>query len=327
MNTAIRAHRSVVIAAIAMALTLSVVLALGVATASAVNVKLRIEGSSTTHFNGIVNTGPRSVAGGVDSPNCRANGTANAFAEPNALTAAADALGSAVTTSGTFYGWGTLLCSVNGEAVPSTLAGWLIRINNKNNTAPGGFVTATTPLSEGDSVLFYMSPEFATFSSSLDIAAPVTAQPGQPFTILVDEYEHAGDTKSPAAGVSIHSTGVATTTAANGAATISLPSSGRFLVTASKAGAVRGSAWVTIDPATPAAPIARPVAAKVNRFSKCNRVYRKNSRMYKRCIRIVRAKQRSERCTRVYRKRTKKYKRCIRIMHAKQRAELRRKRR
>lgn len=327
MNTAIRAHRSVVVAVVAMAFTLSMVLALGAASASAVNVDLRIEGESVTHFNGVVNTGPRSVAGGVDSPSCRANGTANDFAEPNALTAAADALGTAVTTSGTFYGWGTLLCSVNGEAVPSTLAGWLIRINNKNNTAPGGYVTATTELSEGDSVLFYMSPEYTSFSSSLDVQAPATAAPGQPFTIYVDEYEHTGDTKSPAAGVSIHSTGVATTTAANGTATISLPSSGRFLVTANKSGAVRGSAWVTVDPATPAAPIARPSTTRVNRFSKCGRVYRKNSRMHRRCIRIVRAKQRAEKCTRVYRKRTKKYQRCIRIMHAKQRAKNLRKRR
>lgn len=290
MNSVIRTSRSAAVAAVATAITLVVLLAALAASASAINVKLRIEGSTTTQFNGSVNTGPRSVAGGVDSPNCRANGTPNDFTEPNALTAAADALGSAITTSGTHYGWGTLLCSVNGETVPSVLAGWLIRINNKNNTAPGGFVTATTKLEEGDSVLFYMSPEFTTFGSSLDIKAPANAAPGQPITVLVDEYEHSGDTKSAGSGASVTAGGTTTTTAADGSATLSFPTSGKFLITATKSGAVRGSAWITVDPATPASPIVR-----INRFVKCNRVYRKRTKKHKRCIRIVRAKQRAAR--------------------------------
>lgn len=293
MNTAFRAKRSVVVAVIATTLTLSVLaLALFASSASALNVKLRIEGASTTQFNGVVNTGPRSVHGGVDSPNCRANDTANNFAEANGLTAAADALGANITTSGTHYDWGTLLCSVNGEAVPSQLAGWLVRINNKNNTAPGGFVTATTALAEGDSVLFYMSPEFTTFGSSLDLKVPPNAAPGQALTVLVDEYEHAGDTRSPASGAAVQFNGASTTTAADGSASVSFPSSGTFLVTATKSGAVRGSAWITIDPATPASPTAR--RARINRFVKCNRVYRKKTKKHKRCIRIVRAKQRAE---------------------------------
>lgn len=290
MNTVIRTSWSAAVASVATAFTLLMLLAVFAASASAINVKLRIEGDTTTQFNGAVSTGPRSVAGGVDSPNCRANGTPNDFTEPNALTAAADALGSAVTTSGTFYGWGTLLCSVNGETVPSTLAGWLIRINNKNNTAPGGFVTATTKLEEGDSVLFYMSPEFTTFGSSLEIKAPANAAPGQPITVLVDEYEHSGDTKSAASGVSVKAGGSSTTTAVDGSATLTFPASGKFLITATKSGAVRGSAWITVDPATPASPIVR-----INRFVKCNRVYRKRTKMHKRCIRIVRAKQRAAR--------------------------------
>lgn len=286
--TALRTNRSAVALLIAATLSLSV-LALFASSASAINVKLRIEGATSTQFNGVVNTGARSVQGGIDSPSCRSNGTPNAFSEPNGLTAAADALGAAITTSGTHYDWGTLLCSVNGEAVPTQLAGWLIRINNKNNTAPGGFVTATTPLAEGDSVLFYMSPEFTTFGASLDLKVPANASPGQPITVLVDEYEHSGDTKSAASGVSIQSNGVSATTAADGSASVAFPSSGTFLVTATKSGAVRGSAWITIDPATPATSIVR-----VNRFVKCNRVYRKKTKKHKRCIRIVRAKQRAE---------------------------------
>lgn len=288
MNTVYRGLASRAANALLAATSVVLLFAVFSASASAINVNLRVEGATTTHFNGTVNTSARSVPGGTDDVNCRANSTAADFTEPNGLTAIADALGAAVTTSGTHYGWGVLLCSVNGEA-PATLdEGWLIRINNKNATAPGGYVTATTPISEGDSVLFYMSPEFTTFSSSLDLKLPATASPGQPVTAIVDAVSHSDDSRSAADGVTLSGGGASATTGAAGSASLTFPSSGKFLVTATKSGAVRGSAWITIDPATPATPIVR-----VNRFVKCNRVYRKRTKKHKRCVRIVRAKQRA----------------------------------
>src|SRR4051794_18676387 len=92
-----------------------VVSALFAASASAINVKLRIEGSAGTVFNGNVNTGPRTVAT-TASGSCAADGGSSTptFATP--VTALADWSEAQVPAVpyNTRYA-GTFLCQVGAD--------------------------------------------------------------------------------------------------------------------------------------------------------------------------------------------------------------------
>lgn len=267
----------------------------GLATASAapaaVTVDLRVEGLHTTQFNGTVTTDARSVPGSTDTPACRANAEPAAFSVPNSITAVADAL-PGVATSGTFYGWGTMLCTANGEGPADANAGWLVRINQQDSTAPNGYVTATDPLSNGDSVIVYMSPTYGYFSASLDLRLPATAKPGQPVTGYVNSFDTATDARSPGIGATIVGAGGTASSRADGSFEITFTTPGRHLVTAEKAGAIRGSQWVTIDEAAEPAPVTpvsqrminqrRRIAARANCRAKFPA---RSGRSYRLCVR------------------------------------------
>ncbi len=252
------------VALLATTITILAVLAAG---AAAATVKLRIEGATTTHFNGSVTTAARSVPGAPDSPACRANETPATFTTPNTITAVADALGAGnVTTSGTHYGWGTMLCSIAGEAPVDANGGWLVRINQQDSTAPNGYVTATDPLSNGDSVVLFLSPAWGHFTSSLELILPAEVKTGQSVVGHVDTYDMTTDAKAPAAGVAVAGGAASATSAADGSVQLSFPAAGRYLVTAEKSGAVRGSQWVTVsDEAAPAPPAKVPTQAEINK--------------------------------------------------------------
>lgn len=233
---------------------------------ASVDVDLRIEGSASTLFSGDVTTSARAVPGGSDRPECRADATPVQFSEPNSLTASADALGAeAVATSGGFYGWGTLLCGVNDEFPVDTNAGWMVRINQQDSTAPNGYVTATDPLSNRDSVLLYMTPSFGFYSSSLELRLPRSARPGETVIGYVDSFGTADDLKSAGVGAEVSGGGASATSRADGSFSISFPAPGKFLVTAEKKGAVRGSRWITVDQAALTAPPERPSQKQINR--------------------------------------------------------------
>ncbi|MGK2878855.1 MAG: hypothetical protein ACSLFF_09835 [Solirubrobacterales bacterium] len=260
MNKALTPFRSrVALIALAAVLTLA---AFGATTASAITVNVRVEGATKTQFSGSVTTNARAVPGGTDRPECRANGTAPDFASPNSFTAIADALGDAnIATSGAFYGWGTLLCAVNGEYPADTLGGWLVRINQQDSTAPNGYVTATDPLTDGANVLVFLSPAYGHYSSSLELRLPTTARPGVPVSGFVDSFNTSTDAKSPGSGAAVAGGGAGATAAADGGFAITFPSEGRFLVNAAAGGAVRGSQWVTVAADAPAVPV-KPVTQK-----------------------------------------------------------------
>lgn len=260
--------------------------------AFATNVNLRVEGSSATLFNGAVNTGPRSVPGGTNYPYCHANTAPAVFSTANTLTALADAVGAAnVETSGTYNSWGVQLCSVFGEGTPA-IGGWLVKINNTNVTAPNGYVTATDELKDGDTAELYRVTDYDGIGT-LDLKAPAAAKPNESVAVQLSAYADSDDSKSTPAGITVSGGGASATTNAAGQAVLNFPAAGRFLITAEKAGYIRGSAWVTIDPAS-VQPALRQ-AKKVNRFVKCKTSHhsRKSSK-FKRCIRIVRAKQAAE---------------------------------
>lgn len=249
------------------ALAVLIVSLVAVSSASAaVNVHLRVEGATTTHFSGDVTTDAGSVQGATDRPECRSNLTPATFATPNAITAAASAVGAAnVTTSGTHYGWGTMLCSVNGEFPADANGGWLVRINQQDSTAPNGYVTATDPLSNGDSVVLYMSPAYGHFNASLELRLPATAKPGVPVTGYVDSFSTANDAKTPGSGVAISGGGASATSAADGSFQLTFPSEGKFLVAANKASAIRGSQWVTVDDGIEPVPVVPQTQKQINK--------------------------------------------------------------
>lgn len=238
------------------------VLAIAASTATAASVHLRVEGATKTYFSGDVTTNARSVPSGVDQPFCRADGNPSSFATANTITALADAIGDAkVGTSGTFYGWGTLLCSVDGEAPADKNGGWLVRINQQDSTSPNGYVTATDPLSDNDSVVLFFSPEYGHYSSSLELRVPAQARPGQAVTGYVDSFDASTDVKSIGVGAAISGGGANATSGADGSFQITFPTEGKFLVTASKSGAIRGSQWVTVA-ADAVPPTVRPISQK-----------------------------------------------------------------
>lgn len=251
---------------LAITLVAALFTALGATVASAASVHLRIEGATKTQFNGDVTTNPGSVPGGTNRPECAANSTAASFTSANSLTAVADALGSAnMSTTGTIYNFGTMLCSVNGEFPPDSAGGWLIRINQQDSTAPGGYVTATNPLSNGDSVLFFMSPSYGYYTSSLELRLPTTANPGVPVTGYVDSFNTGTDAKSPGSGAAISGGGGSATSGADGSFSLTFPIAGKFLVTAEKTGAIRGSQWVTVSEAAKPAPVVPQTQQQINR--------------------------------------------------------------
>jgi hypothetical protein len=269
------------------------VLALALATTAQAstnaNVHLRVEAPTETLYNGSVNTGPRTVAGGVDTPACRANGQGHAYPSANPLTAIQDAFGvGGYKTSGTYYSFGTLLCSVGG--VSGTFNDyWFFKINNNAHPQPAGYASGETELNDGDDVVAYFDLAAEANTHTLDLKIPPTASPGQTVTGTVNAYDNSTDEKTTPAGVAVIGDSVSATTNSNGQFTFAIPKSGKFLLGATLAHAIRASAWISIDPATPA-------AKPANRFVACKHKYKsKRSAKYKRCLRIVRAKQIKER--------------------------------
>jgi hypothetical protein len=232
----------------ALALTLSI--ALFASTAQAAVVKLRVEGAKRTHFNGVVKTDGGWVPGGVDNPTgCRANSTPASFTKPNPLTALVAALGAKkVASSGTQFDWGTMLCSVAGEAPKDAAGGWLVRINQQDSTRKQGYATATDELKSGDSVLFYLSPSFGHFTAALELTGPKTVRAGSRAKLRVASYATANDAKTWANGARVSGAGASGKTAANGRVTLRFKRPGRKLIRATAGGAVRGTTWIIVKP-------------------------------------------------------------------------------
>ncbi|MFY9488174.1 MAG: hypothetical protein WAP35_05705 [Solirubrobacterales bacterium] len=284
------AYRSIFSSALTLlcAVVLTLVFAVGASAAVNATVNLRIEAPDKTLFNGPVSAGPGTVAGGVDTPECRANAQGVNYSKATVLTAIQTALGAGgYRTSGTHYSFGTLICSLGGHAV-TPVDYWFVKNNNSGHPQPAGYVSGDTELENGDDVLVYFQIAAANITKTLDIKLPANAQPGQTVTGSVAAYDNDTDAKSPAAGATVAADGAVATTDAQGEFKIALPKPGKQLVTAEAAHAIRASTNITIDPATPA-----PIV-KINRFVRCARTYKKSSRKHRRCVRIVRAKQRAE---------------------------------
>ncbi len=202
------------------------VVALAAATPSlAVTVTLRVEGASTTLFEGPVETSPHVVKGQTCDGT---NGGANPAPGPT-MTGALDSSG--LSWDGTWYD------SFQDFAVDrigpdsSDLVNFRFwgLVLNFQTTQIGG---CQQQVKAGDEVLF----AYDLFSASglLRLSGPAVAATGQPFTVTVAD----GTSGAAVGGASVGSA----TTDASGAATVSFAAPGTHSLKASKAGAIRSNA-------------------------------------------------------------------------------------
>jgi hypothetical protein len=152
----------------------------------------------------------------------------------------ANALESAVggDWDGPAYG----ITRIQGETHPFVSGGssWAVYVN-------GQFINDTAcdhPLTDNDKILFWWSDAFATegYDEPVLLDAPVTAVPGQPFTVKVtettttfDPNTFAGTTAiTPSAGASVAGATATAATGADGAAQVTVPG-GPYTLVATKA--------------------------------------------------------------------------------------------
>lgn len=278
------------VASLAVAVAVS---AVGAAPAHAVNVQLRVEGATSTLTNTTLETTPRSVAR-ADS-NCVADGGSVPSAAATPSTAAADWAQLAGSTALVQdAGWGVFLCGLGGETGDATGGWWLVKINNKTQNPPGTYLTGSTTLNAGDKVLWYRDAAWPP-TPTLDLVLPARIGVGQSVLGRVDRYNSESDVQSAGEAAAITGGGVTATAGADGGFSAAFPTVGKHLVTATQSGAIRGSAVVEVvaEQVVPQ-PIAPPQKVSKNRFVRCNEQYGKGSPTHRRCIKITRAKQRSE---------------------------------
>ncbi len=164
-------------------------------------------------------------------------------------TAAAQ-LGNASRLYGVGFGftdwgqWGFALDSIGGD--PSDWnngPAWFVKHNHRMAALGAG----SLELSDGDEVLWALSPFDGNFDMALDelaLSAPDAPMvSGQRFQVRVDAYDNAG-VRTPASGTTLTYRGSSATTGADGTATLTSSGVGPADLVATRAGAVRDSARV-----------------------------------------------------------------------------------
>jgi hypothetical protein len=274
-------------------LATTVLFACSAASASAVDVTLRIEGDGSNVFNGSVSTSAGSVKTTNDG-GCADDATPPAsISKATATTAVASWAAGAGVAYNTQYG-GTYLCRVGSLIAsdynpdPSVLQKfWLMKINNHVKSSGGSYLTGSTELQPGDEVLFYWTDNTAEGAPTLAVDLPRAVQTGSTASGTVYKYNSNTDERTAAAGATVSMNGSSVTSGADGRFSLAFPTAGYQLVTATAAGAVRGSGRVAVTDA-PIVPVVKK-SAKERRAEarrKCLRTYkwhRKSSPRYKKC--------------------------------------------
>lgn len=273
--------------ALLLALFCGVLLALScVATAPAVTVNLQIESLTDTVFNGQVDVtaGPvKQTASSTCADDGSVDATSTTASSIRALAVwAAGNAGDYNTSNGAF------VCRIAGIAGNASQY-WLMKVNNKTLIAPGDWWIGSSPLHDGDSVLWYFTDDYAKKTLALNV--PSTVQAGTAVQASVSAYDGNDDSKSAAAGVAISGGGASATSAADGSFSLTFPAPGRFLVTATKSGVIRTSAWVTVttEP-VPVPPTLKQLnqTKRSNARAACRAAYpTKSGKTYRDCIRAA----------------------------------------
>ena len=124
-------------------------------------------------------------------------------------------------------GFGLGLCSVGGFNAPP--AGfWYLKINHKNPNLGGSLVT----VGPDTETLWYLTPSFPP-PPELSLSAPARALPGVPVAVQVLSYADDG-AASAATGAVVLGGSAPATVDATGAATITFPAAGSYLLSATR---------------------------------------------------------------------------------------------
>jgi hypothetical protein len=109
-----------------------------------------------------------------------------------------------------------------------------------------------------------------------------------PISGNVSSYDGNDDSKSAASGASVSGGSANATSAADGGVSLTFPTAGRYLVSATKSGAIRASAWITVTDAPVPPPVVKtPLQLRVAARRQCLRDYkwhRTSSPRYKKCV-------------------------------------------
>jgi len=234
-----------------------------VAAAAPVTVNLRIEGPTSTVFEGPVTTDvrPFQFTTGADtrSHECDATaangGTSKTPVPTRGAALAAASAAAPFSTAGTFFAppiGSPSFAEVGGQTTTfdATTNAFLVEYENGIEASVG---SCGDPISNGDDVLFAYGPENVPL---LQLTGPAAATNGTPFTVHVVDERNG----SPVAGASIGGA----TTDSGGNATVTPSQAGVQRLKATMSGAIRSNALVvSVAPQNqPAAPVAPAVPAQ-----------------------------------------------------------------
>lgn len=207
-----------------------------VTTAGGVEVSVRVEGATATHFEDEVTTTIHPVDGGDGSGTHACSGPIGV----GSTTTLTGALDDAMRSAGLAWhgGWDSsagdfLIDSIAGElATPA--APWSTLLNGEP-TPTGG---CTTPVKDGDRVL--LAYEAFLKPKTLGLAGPGDVEPGEPFVLAVHD-ERAGD--DPVSGATVRDGDAHfTTTRSDGRATLSIDEPGTYRFKAEHPDGIRSNA-------------------------------------------------------------------------------------
>lgn len=207
------------------------------ALAAPVTVKLRIEGKTSTLYEGTVTTdvAPLQFTSGADQAPHTCDGTAPYGSASTPVPTRGAAISVAARTApfameGSFSSYGASFTTIAGEDVSwdSGTSSYLAEYKNGTLASVGA---CGDPIQNGDDVLF----AWGTGSESvLALSGPATAAPGQDVALTVTQE----DTHAPVAGAQVGGQ----TSAADGTVHVSFADGGPHALKAAKAGAIRSNA-------------------------------------------------------------------------------------
>jgi hypothetical protein len=211
------------------------VLAAAPAHAAPVTVNLRIEGPTSTIFEGPVTTDVRTFhfTTGADTGPHQCDGTTVGGTSPGPVPTRAAVVAQAsetapFSTEGSFGQFGISFDKIAGQSVAFDGTNFLAEYNNYAFTQLGA---CADPVNSGDDVLFAFTDGSQPL---LKLVGPARARPGQPVTVRVID----GSTRNPVAGATVDGQ----TTGADGLVTVSpFTTTGDHDLKATKTGAVRSN--------------------------------------------------------------------------------------
>ena len=201
------------------------------APAAPVTVNLRIEGRTSTIFEGPVTTDAKTLTKDASGPHAcdGTNGGANPTPGPTMTTALDDgAIAGGFTWDGTWFSFGDFGIDRIGPDASTSSEFWGYAYNWQSSQVGG----CQQQVSTGDDVLF--GYDYFSKSALLKLTGPATAEAGQPVTVTVVD----GQNGSPAAGATVGGT----VTGPDGTASVTFSSTGVQRLKAERAASLRSNA-------------------------------------------------------------------------------------